>query len=205
MFITGKPKSKKFQKFIDYKLQYILGALLIIGLLYSYKSQFIVATVNSRPITRWALVKELESQGKNQAVDSLISQGLVLQEAKNKKVNISKEELDKEVKKIRKSFETGAQKLEDILKQQNITYKVFLKQVKLQLIMNKLISGDIKVSEDAINKYIEENRSFYPEETTEADLKTSAVEQLKQKELNIKVQKLLDDLKTKANINYFNN
>jgi foldase protein PrsA len=204
MFISGKVKSAKLQSFIDKQLTFILGLILILGLLYSYKSQFIVATVNGQPISRIALVKELERQGKELAVDSLISQELIFQEAKRQKIGISQKELNKAVEEVENSFKTNNQTLDAFLNQQNITYKDFLQQVRLQLIMEKLLSDEINITDEEINQYLEENRDFFPDGVTEEQLRSSAEEQLKQVGLNAQVQELLDKLRSDASISYFN-
>ena len=204
MFISGKVKSAKWQGFIDKQLIFILGLILVLGLLYSYKSQFIVATVNGQPISRIALVKELESQGKSLAVDSLISKELIFQEAKRRKISIPQKDLNKAIVEVEKSFQANNQTLDNFLDQQNITYKDFLQQVRLQLIMEKLLSGKVEVTDEQINKYLEENQEFFPEGISEEQLRNSALEQLKQIELNAQVQKLLDELRKNAKVKYFN-
>ncbi|OGK31268.1 hypothetical protein A3F29_04630 [Candidatus Roizmanbacteria bacterium RIFCSPHIGHO2_12_FULL_33_9] len=204
MFISGKVKSAKWQGFIDKQLIFILGLILVLGLLYSYKSQFIVATVNGQPISRIALVKELESQGKSLAVDSLISKELIFQEAKRRKISVPQKDLNKAINEVEKSFQANNQTLDNFLDQQNITYKDFLQQVRLQLIMEKLLSGKVEVTDEQINKYLEENQEFFPEGISEEQLRNSALEQLKQIELNAQVQKLLDELRKNAKVKYFN-
>lgn len=203
LFNTGKPKNKKLQNFINKELKYLLALILILGLLNTYKSSFISATVNGKVISRYSLIKELERQGKDLAVDSLISQELILQEAKRKKISITQKDLDKTVENVKKSLEGSQQTIDSFLASQNLTYKDFLKQVKMQLIIEKLVSGDIKISDAKIEKYLEDNREFFPEDLTEQELRDSAISQLKQVELNAKVQELLNNLRNKANIKYF--
>ena len=203
LFNTGKPKSKKLQAFIYKELKYLLGLILILGLLNTYKANFVSALVNGKPISRLALIKELERQGRDLAVDSLISQELIFQEAKRQKINISQKDLNKAVDGVKKSLEGNKQDLQGFLDNQNLKYNDFLKQIKLQLIIEKLLSGKVKISDEKVNKYIEENRQFFPEGVSDKDLKATALEQLKQIELNAKVQELLNNLRNKASIKYF--
>ena len=205
LFNIGKPKNKKLQAFINKELKYLLGLILILGLLNTYKGSFISAIVNGKPISRLALIKELERQGKDMAVDSLISQELIFQEAKRQKINISQKDLSKAIDGVKKSLEGNKQDLQGFLDNQNLKYNDFLKQIKLQLIIEKLLAGKVKISDEKINKYIEENREFFPEGVSDKDLKSTALEQLKQIELNAKVQELLNNLRNKANIKYFTN
>ena len=203
LFESGKPKNKKLQNFIDKELKFLLALILILGLLNTYKGSFISATVNGKIISRYSLIKELERQGKDLAVDSLISQELILQEAKRKKINITQKDLDKTVENVKKSLEGSQQTLDGFLASQNLTYKDFLKQVRMQLIIEKLVSKDIKISAEKIDKYLEDNREFFPTNLSEKEMRESATSQLKQVELNAKVQELLTNLRNKANIKYF--
>ena len=203
LFESGKPKNKKLQNFINKELKYLLGLILILGLLYTYKGSFISATVNGKIISRYSLIKELERQGKDLAVDSLISQELILQEAKSKKINITQKDLNKTIEGVKKSLEGSQQTLDGFLASQNLTYKDFLKQVRMQLIIEKLVSKDIKISAEKIDKYLEDNREFFPTNLSEKEMRESATSQLKQVELNAKVQELLTNLRNKANIKYF--
>ena len=204
LFESGKPRNKKLQSFIDKELKYLLGLILILGLLNTYKGNFISATVNGKIISRYSLIKELERQGKDLAVDSLISQELILQEAKRKKINITQKEFDKTIDNVKKSLEGSQQTLDGFLVSQNLTHKDFLKQVKMQLIIEKLVSSGIKISDEQINKYLEENSEFFPVDLSEKELRDAAISQLKQVELNAKIQELLTNLRNKANIKFFN-
>ena len=65
----------------------ILLIIVVVGIFgYKYRSEFIVATVNGKPITRFELVKELEKQGATQALDSIIIQKLIAEKSKKKKI-----------------------------------------------------------------------------------------------------------------------
>ena len=74
--------------------------LFIILLLYFFKGLFIAAIVNGEPITRLSVVKELEKQSGKATLDNLITKKLILQEAKKRNVQVTKADLDSEIKKI---------------------------------------------------------------------------------------------------------
>ena len=60
-----------------------LVIILIAAILFYFKGLFVVALVNGVPITRIAVINELEKQGGKQTLSSLVNQTLILQEAKN--------------------------------------------------------------------------------------------------------------------------
>ena len=82
-------RSEKFQKFIQRDLLIILLILFIAGFLFTYKSLFISAIVNGKPISRLALIKELETLAKDNVLNSLISKTLLYQEAEKRKIKVT--------------------------------------------------------------------------------------------------------------------
>ncbi|MDA1337785.1 MAG: SurA N-terminal domain-containing protein, partial [bacterium] len=91
-----------FVKKVNFFQILILLVLVLVGFFaYKYKGEFIVATVNGKPITRIELMKELEKQGAKQALDSIIVQRLIAEKAKNENIEISNEDVAAEIKNIK--------------------------------------------------------------------------------------------------------
>ncbi|MDP2649265.1 MAG: hypothetical protein Q8P10_00315, partial [bacterium] len=59
----------------------LIVVILAVGAFF-LKGLFVAALVNGEPITRVAIISELEKQGGKQALSSLVNQVLILQEAK---------------------------------------------------------------------------------------------------------------------------
>ncbi|MDP2628319.1 MAG: hypothetical protein Q8P15_00280, partial [Nanoarchaeota archaeon] len=97
--LTSKLRQPKF--FIP------LMIIVVAVLAFSLKGLFVAALVNGQPITRLSVIGELEKQGGQQTLASLVNQALIFQEAKRKNVEVSQKEIDEEAKKI-----------EEVLKQQ---------------------------------------------------------------------------------------
>lgn len=193
--LLAKVKTRKF-----------LVPLVIIVLavaLYFLKGQLIAATVNGEPISRLALIKELEKQEGAKTLDSLITQTLILQEAKKQKIIISDDELGEEIKKLEESFTKQGQNLNQLLEVQGVSQNELRKQIRLQKIVEKLAGKDIQVSEQEINDYLEKNKNLLPKDAKPEDLKLQAKEQLEQEKLNSQIQSLIQSLRQSAKINYF--
>lgn len=147
-FITLNLKSS----FSDFKLKNLfLPAIIILivialGLL---KNQFVVATVNGQPITRLELIKDLEKKQGKAALDSLITEQLILQEAKVKKIQISQTDLDQEISKIEKSITSQGQNLDELLNAQGMTRQDLTEQIKIQLILKKVV-GTVEIAEKEV-------------------------------------------------------
>src|SRR3989344_668284 len=68
--------------------------LLLLGsLLYLSKGLFIAAIVNGKPVSRMALIKNLEKTGGKQALDSLVTQELIKQEARKENITVGDEDI----------------------------------------------------------------------------------------------------------------
>lgn len=179
----------------------VIGALVILaGLLYLGQKYLVAATVNGEMITRLALYTELEKQYGQQTLDGIITKTLVKQEAKNRSINVSNEDLDAEFKKIEERFTSQGQNLDEVLKTQGYTKEDLREQVELQLLVEKMVADKIQVTDDEITKYITDNKQFLPTGTPEEDLKKDAQESLRQEKINQEGQTLIQELKSKAKI-----
>lgn len=164
---------------------------------------FVAALVNGQPITRVAVIKELEKQGGKQALSSLVNQVLILQEAKKKNIEASQKEIDDAAKQIEDSLKTQGQNLDTALAMQGMTKQDFLMQLKLRNLVEKLLADQIKVTDKEISDYIEKNKDTLPTDLKEPVIKKRVEEQLKQQKMASASQAWLANLTKSAKINYF--
>ncbi len=82
-------------------IRLVITVLVIAAVLYYIKGWFFAAVVNGQPVSRLAVVNQLEKTGGKQTLDSLINQSLILQEAKKLKITVSNKEVDDEIKRIK--------------------------------------------------------------------------------------------------------
>lgn len=179
-----------------------LSAIILIALLYYFRGQFIVATVNGTPISRLSLIQRMEKQSGKQVLDSLIVEILILQEAKKQNVNIGLDEINTEVKKIEDSLTGQGQNLDQLLSLQGVSREELSEQIKLQKTAEAIVKKDIKISDEEIENYLETNKESFPEGTESGQLREQAKNQLEQQKINQEIQSLVQDLREKANINY---
>ena len=198
--ISDKFKSLKIRKsyIILIVIMFALGALLYYG-----RGLFVAAVVNGQPISRVAIVKETEKQAGKQALDNIVRNTLIEQEARKKGVTVSQKEIDDEIKKVEATLSKQGQKLSDVLVMQNMTKEDLQKLIRLDKLVGKIVGKDIKVTDKEISDYLEKNKEMLPKDQTEEQLKKTVSEQLKQQKLNEKVQAWLTELKSKAKILYF--
>ena len=180
--------------------------LIILGVAAFYaKGLFIAAIVNGQPITRLALVKELEKRNGEQTLSSIITETLILQEAEKRGVSVTQEELNDSVKKIEDQLKKQGQNLDQGLVFQGMTRKDFENQLRLKILVEKMLADEIEPKEEEVKDYIEKNKDTLPKDLTDEEEEQTVIERLRQQNLSNKVQKWLADLQKNATINYFVN
>lgn len=188
-------QTRSLSKFpISRKTTYIiLLALGLVVLLFAANKYLVVAWVDKKPVTAFEYYSTLSKRYGKDVSEELIVQKLLENEAANKKITISNDDLNNEIKKIEEQ-QGGADKLEQILQAQNISRNEFERLVKLQLMRTKLFADQGNVTDGDVDAYITENQdAFAP--TTDANgaetdpksdpkLRESIKEQLKQQKIN---------------------
>lgn len=182
------------------------GLLILVVLaaaLYYFKDQFIVASVNGKPIMRNTYNAELNRLAGKRALDSVITVALIDQEAKKRKISVSSKEVESEIKKLRESLTQQGQNLDDILTAQNITAPVLRDQMRIQLLLKKILAKDLAVTDKDIATYAETNKDTLPQGGMSPQVKANIKEQLVQQKLNEKYGPWIEDLKAKSKINTY--
>ncbi len=180
----------------------VIAVLIAAGLIfgaYQLRKEIIVATVNGTPIYRWQLINELEKQGGQQVLDSLVTEELISQEAENKGVQVTEQEVNAAVDELKNSLTGQGQDLDTLLEQQNVSQQEFRDQIKFQVQLEKL-AGSSEVTEEEINEIYEQQKEMYGEDVTEEQAKESIKQQLQGQKQNTAIQELINTLKEAANI-----
>lgn len=180
-----------------------LVVLLALGLLYYYRGVFVAAIVNGEPISRMAVVKDLEKQGGRQTLDSHVTKVLILQEAKKKNVTVAQSEIDGEIKKIDDSLKVQKQTLDAVLMQRGMSREELVDQIRVQKMIEKLVGKDIEVTDKEVTDYITQNQEAMGPIEDQAATEKQVKDQLKQQKLNEKFQSYLENLQKNAKISYF--
>jgi foldase protein PrsA len=115
-----------------------------------------IATVNGEPVTRTAFVDQLESLPQAKAVLNQLIQGkLIDQYAKDHKIDVTDAELKAKEDEIRARYPAG--QFDQILKSQNISQDQLHKILRQQIIVEKAVAPDIKISDADIKNYLAQN------------------------------------------------
>jgi len=199
-----KPRLKfKMDKRLSKTLIPLLIVLAIAGVLYGIKGWFVAAVVNGRPISRWSLDRQLEKQMGKAVLENEIVKILILQAGKKEKVVVSREELDAKIEEIKEQFSSQGTDLETLLASQGQTSKDLEEQIKVQLIVEKIVGKDIEVTDEQIAEYFETSKDFFPEDATLEEMKEDIQQDLFQQKLGEKFQPWLTQLKEDSKVYYF--
>ena len=176
--------------------------ILIIILLGLLKDQFVAASVNGKQINRLELIRELEKREGKRAIENLISEALILQEAKKKNIRVGEEEINREIGTIEKTIKNQGQNLDDLLTLQGLTRQKLKDEVRIQLILKRLV-GKAEVTDKEVEEYIEKNKESIPADAKMEEINKQIKTQLERDKVNQKIQSLVEKLRKNAKVEYF--
>jgi len=187
------------------KLIFLIPLLIVViaVLLYVFRSSYLVAVVNGKPVTKFQLWNELEKQAGKQVLESLVIESLILQEAQNQNIQITQADIDVEIQKIKENLKQQGQELDQLLVAQGMSLDELKEQMKMQKIVEQLAAGSVVVTDEEVKEYLDKNVDFLPKDATPEELQITVKGQLEQQKQNEQVQKWIQALQEKANITYF--
>lgn len=207
---TAKSTSSSYYKVPKNAVKF--GALALVLALavgaFLARNYLIVATVNGTPIYRWDVVRQLESQYGQQAVDRVITETLISQKATEQGIVVEESEIDEQMNQIEEQVTSMGQTFDAALAAEGLTRDELRHQIRTQKQLEQLAGEPSEITDEDIQSYIDQNRDFLPEEATEEELQDIARQQLSSQQDQQHLQETLTNLRAEADINYlytFNN
>jgi len=206
---VGKVKAPKFSLKIPKKVfLYVFILLLVVGGGYFARKTFFVASVNGQLINRFTVIKDLEKQGGKKVLETIVLKTLINQEAKKRKLAVTQDEVDKELLKIESNVTSQGATLDTLLAQQGMTKSDLVGEIKLQLLVTKMVEKNVTVSDKEVDEYLASQNSQVSLDLTQPTPGLSRVQAqaaVRQQKLQGEIQTFVAELKAKAKINYFVN
>ncbi|MFF2855936.1 MULTISPECIES: peptidyl-prolyl cis-trans isomerase [unclassified Peribacillus] len=112
------------------------------------------AKVGSKDISRDAWINELEKRYGEDVLEEMVDKEVVKQAAEKYKVEISDEELDRELKMMKTMYGTAGQNL-------NKSNEQLRQEIQSSLLLEKLLTKDVSVSETAMRNHYDNNKDIY--------------------------------------------
>ena len=180
----------------------ILILVFLVGAAFYFKDYFVVATVNGEPISRLAVIKKLEQQGGTATLDSMITEKLILSEAKKQGVSVTDDEVSQEIATIEEGIAAQGMTLEMALEQQGLQMESFKDSIRIQKTLRKLLGDKVAVTPEEVDKYIAENQMAVPAGQEDA-AREQVTAQMENQKLSQEAQAYIDGLREQAKIQFY--
>lgn len=180
----------------------LIVLLLLVALLWKFRSSFIVAMVNGQPISRWQLNDQLVKKFGEQTLESIINERLILAAARQKGVFVKADEIDNRTKEIETRL-SGKMTLDDALKAQGLTRDDFKRQLEIQISIEKLFEKESTISSKEIDDYISSNSQSFKNSTNPAEVKSEVNIMLRQQKINDLFEKWFTEIQKSAKVSKF--
>lgn len=179
----------------------VLVIVILGGLAYFFKNEFLAAIINGKPIFRYQLNQRLSATYGKETLENMIVENLIKEEANKNGVAVTEDDITKEIAKVTSSLGQGV-KLEDVLSYQGVTLADFKSQLELRLKVNKILEKEVTVSDDEISTFLKDNAKTIVA-SGEAEKKDEARAKIKEQKISELIQKWVTDLISKAKITRF--
>ena len=111
------------------------------------------------------------------------------------------QEIADQIKQVEDSMVSQGTSLDEALKAQNMTRADLEENFEMNILIEKLLSDRINITDEEIQSYIDANKDSFGEDADMDQIKTLVKQQLQQQKMSEEFQKLVDELKEKADIN----
>lgn len=135
---------------------YIIVALVAFYIGLSLHNFIPAATVNGEAIDRKTFYDRVLRLSGESVMNELVTQKVIYQEAKKRKIKVSEKEVKVRVSQLEKDIANQGLNLKAYLVQQRQTIKDLEKEVETQLYVEKMFGSKIKVTEKDIDAYFKE-------------------------------------------------
>lgn len=192
-------------KVADYRAsKRVYLVILLLGLLllaYYKKDWFVAVMVNGQPISNLELQQRLNQQYRQQVLNQMINEKIITDTAAQKNITVSQSEVNQKISDYEKNV-GGPDVLNSLLTQQNQTREGFERQVRLQLLVEKLYGREATVSAQEVSDFINQNKTQL-QASDEAGQTKEATDAVKQQKLSQIFQQKFQALRQAAKIQIF--
>lgn len=145
----------------------LVCALIVVGIGWGLNRNpdEIVATVNGHKITKNQLYDFMVKQGGQEALNALVNEEIVILEAKKANIEVTDQEIQEELE-YYYDYYGSKETFEQIMIQNGIKIASVEQDVKLSLLVKKLLEPRITITEEEMQEYYSENKDLFstPEE-----------------------------------------
>ncbi len=151
---------------IKQKILLVIGGIAagaaIVGATWYMSVNSTLAKIGSETITSTQLRSELEKVGGKSVLGRMIDQEVIRQAAKKQNLTVSDQDVQEELNNFKQQF-PSEDAFNQALANEGMTMEEFKSQVKDRLLLDKLATKDVQVSQEDIKKYYEEHGKEFAE------------------------------------------
>lgn len=138
-----------------------------------------VAKVNGEPITAMKFYAQLEEQAGHQVLQGMIIESLIMQEVQKQKISITEADIVEQLDRLRQQF-PNEQSFQYAL--MGLSQVELYQQLRIQAALWKLGTRNVKVTDEEMQAYYEENKDLFlePEEIRAAHILVRTEEEAKE-------------------------
>ena len=119
-----------------------------------------VAAINNQVITRQQWLAAMEERYGKETLQNLVNESVMQQAAKEYDIKVTEEEIDFEIVLLRSAQDANDTSI------QNVSDEQLRSKIKNQLILEKVLTKDLIISDEDVEAYYDENKSLYNIPTT---------------------------------------
>ncbi len=143
----------------------VLLAIIIAGFLLNSDTNVEVARIEQYTIKQQEFLDELSRRHGTQLLQEIIERQAIQYEAQRLAIEVSDREIDKEIEKYRHNFSTEEGDFEALLlNKDGITLDQLREDIRYNLLLEKLATVDVRVSDAEMEKYYQENIQQFQEQ-----------------------------------------
>lgn len=181
----------------------IIGVVIVIlAACFAFRGVFVAAMVDGSPISRLAVIEELERSSGKAALENLIVEKLISNEAAKKGIKITDDQVNTEIATIESQIKGQGGTLEEALTSQGMTLEILKRQISIQKKLEALLVDKVQITDADVQKFITDNKITIPK-GEEVSYNTQIVQQIKQQKLTAESKTLIETLKSENTIRYF--
>lgn len=139
-----------------------IGLGLIASACSSQASSEVVARVNNEKITKDELYEYLVKENGDAAMNTLVANKIIELEAKKQNVEVTDDDLDKEIDKIAEQY-GGRETFEQFLEMYGTPLDDIKETLRTNITVEKLLGAEVKIEEDEMKSYFEINKENFGE------------------------------------------
>jgi foldase protein PrsA len=178
------------------------------SLVQAWRAHTAAAVVNGEVISKTALERRLIQTSGTQVVQQLIDEALILQEGRKQKISITDQDLKAKLSEVEKLIAPSS--IDDALKAQKLTRDDLDRDLRIQIITEKILGADLDITEADIKDYFDKNKTTLaqdlgkkPEDLKLEDARQSIVSELTHQRISAKYRPWVENLRSQSKIETF--